>query len=279
MTKKRVSLSISSELINLLDTYVDGINIKSRSEAVEKFLRERLSDKRTAVFLAGGKKKDIMIEDTEILRPLVDIGGKTLIEDNIERCRIAGYTNIFIVGSSFLISKLYEVLGDGKKYGVSIKYVEDSKPLGTAKTLERVKDYIKSDFLFLPCDHYFDFDIKKVRDFHITNKSTATIAVHARTNISPEKFGIVEMDGSQITYLEEHPKEPKSNLIGVFIGFLKPEIFDYIPPGNIRWSLQENVFPKLVKEGKMCGYPVPSNWANIHTMRDVKKVREMYKNP
>lgn len=275
MSKTRISLSISNEVLNLVDSYVDNITVKSRSEAVERFLREYLSDRRTAVFLAGGKIRDISVNGTNTLRPLVDIGGRTLIEDNVEKCRKAGYTTIYIVGSSHLISKTYEILGDGKKHGVSINYIEDVKPMGTAKTLEKVKEYIKSDFLFLPCDHFFDFDLKNIRDFHINNGAIATIAVHSKTRLGSKRFGIVEMEGSRITHFEEHPKEPKSNLVAVFIGFLKQEIFDHIPPGNIRWSLQENIFPKLAKEGKMSGYPVPSNWINIHDADDVKKVREI----
>jgi NDP-sugar pyrophosphorylase family protein len=275
MRKMRVSMSLSKDLINLLDSYVDGLSVKSRSEAVEAFLRRYLSDKRTAVFLAGGRVSDLLIEGTDEIRPLADIGGKSLIESNIEKCRQAGYTTIFIVGSAELISRLYAVIGDGKKYGVSIRYVEDAEPLGTAKTLEKVKEHIKSDFLFLPCDHYFDFDLKKIRDFHVTNGAVATIAVHAKTKIEGDRHGVVEMEGHNITSFEEHPDEPKSNLAAVFIGFLSPEIFDHIPPGNVRWSLQENIFPKLAKSGSMCGYPVPGNWINIHDPEDIEKVREL----
>ena len=93
--------------------------------------------------------------------------------------------------------------------------------------------------------------------------------------IEAGRFGVVEMEGQNITSFEEHPKNPKSNLAAVFIGFLKPEIFDNIPPGNVRWSLQENIFPKLAKEGNMCGYPVPGNWINIHDPSDIEKVREL----
>jgi mannose-1-phosphate guanylyltransferase/phosphomannomutase len=275
MRKSRVSMSLSKDLVGLLDSYVDGLTVKSRSEAVEEFLRRYLSDKRTAVFLAGGDIKNLLIENTDEIRPLANIGEKTLIESNIEKCRQAGYTTIFIVGLAELISRLYVVLGDGKKYGVSIRYVEDEKPLGTAKTLEKVREHIKSDFLFLPCDHYFDFDLKKIRDFHVTNGAVATIAVHAKTKIETGRFGVVEMEGQTITSFEEHPESPKSNLAAVFIGFLKPEIFDHIPPGNVRWSLQENIFPKLAKEGNMCGYPVPGNWINIHDPSDIEKVREL----
>lgn len=275
MSKVRVSLSLEKDILNLVDSYVDGLVLKSRSQAVERFLREYLSDRRTAVFLAGGDIEELVVEGTDILRPLVDIGGKTLIEDNLEKCRKAGYTTVLVVGSVKMISRLYEVVGDGKKYGVSIRFVEDGPALGTAKTLEKVKEYIRSDFLFLPCDHYFEFDLRKMRDFHVKNGAFATIAVHAKTHIDPTRFGIVEMEGSYITSMEEHPKEPKTNLVSVFIGFLKPEVFDYIPPGDIGWSLQKNVFPKLAKEGKMCGYPVPGNWINIHDMKDVERVRRL----
>ena len=84
MTKIRVSLSIDKNLIKDIDSRIDGIVIRSRSDAIEKILREHVIDRKTAVILAGGTPHDLIIKELNEIRPLVNIGRKTLIEDIME---------------------------------------------------------------------------------------------------------------------------------------------------------------------------------------------------
>lgn len=274
--KERVSLSLDSKIVKEVDSLVDGINIRSRSDAIEKVLKKHLVDRKTAVILAGGNPEKLFIKDLDTYRPLVKIEKKTLIEDTILKCREAGFKNIIIIGFASLISKIYEILGNGEKDGVNITYIEETKELGSAKTLELAKSYLNTDFLFLPCDHWFDFDINKLYDFHLTHDGIVTLGVHTKTSFDWKK-GIVEMDGYKIINIEESPKKPKTHLSSVFMGFIKMEIFNYIPPGDVCWSLQENIFPRLANEGKLVGYPIAGNWVNIHTKKDIEKVIKIKK--
>jgi NDP-sugar pyrophosphorylase family protein len=154
--------------------------------------------------------------------------------------------------------------------------VEEKKELGSAKTLELVRGYLKTDFLFLPCDHYFDFDLKDLYEFHLAHNGIVTLGVHVGTSFD-WKSGVVEMIGYKVVDFEEHPKKPKTYLSSVFVGFMKKGIFNHIPPGDIYWSIQENIFPKLAKDGKLVGYPIAGNWVNIHSKEDVEKARNMNK--
>jgi NDP-sugar pyrophosphorylase family protein len=272
--KKRISITLDEKLIKQIDLIIDEVNVRSRSEAIEKLIKERIVERKTAVILAGGNPEKLFIKELNVYRPLVNIGRKKLIEDILLKCREAGFVNIIIVGFASLISKLYEVLGSGEKYGVNLTYVEESKELGSAKTLELAKKYLKSDFLFLPCDHWFDFDLKKLYEFHLMHNGTVTLAIHARTAFD-WKTSVVVLDGYRIVDYEEFPKKPKTHLISIFIGVVKPEIFNYIPPGEIYWSLQKDLFPKFAKEGKLIGYPISGNWVNVHSKEDVEKVKSL----
>jgi len=269
--KERVSITLDSKIVNEIDSLVDGIIIRSRSNAIEKVLKEHLVERKIAVILAGGNPDKIFIKELECYRPLVKLGKVRLIEDIISKCRSAGFTNIIIVGFPIVISRLYETLGNGEKYDVDIVYVEENKELGTAKTLEHARKYLKTDFLFLPCDHWFDFDFKKLYEFHLTNNGVVTLAVHTRTSFN-WKTSIVEMDGYDIINYEEFPKKPKTHLVSMLTGFMKPEIFDFIPPGEVYWSLQEHIFPKLAKMNKLVGYPIAGKWVNVHNIDDIKKI-------
>jgi mannose-1-phosphate guanylyltransferase len=272
--KRRVSLSIDSKIIKDIDSLVDGNTILSRSDAIEKILRQHVTDRKTAVVLAGGDPEKIFVKEMGIYRPLIPVGKKTLIEDIVLKCREAGFSNILIVGFSIVISKIYEVLGNGEKDDVNITYIEETKALGSAKTIELVKKYINSDFLFLPCDHYFGFDLKKLYDFHLEHNGTVTLGVHTGTGFD-WNTSVVVMDGYNIIDYEEFPKKPKTHLISIFIGFMKPDVFDNIPPGEVAWSLQQNVFPKLAKDGKVVGYPISGEWVNVHTKSDMIKLNKL----
>lgn len=275
--KSRVSLTITPHILNEIDEMVDGIIVRSRSDAVEKILKEHITDRKTAVILAGGNPDKLIVKDLETYRPLVEIGGrKKLIEEIITKCRESGFVNIVIVGFPQIISKIYEILGNGNKYNVSIVYIEENKELGTAKSLELAKKYIKTDFMFLPCDTFIGFDLKKLYEFHKMHDGDITIGVHTRTSYEWKK-GVVEMDGFRIVNYEENPKNPKTRLFGAFIGFMSPSVFDSIPPGDVFWSLQDHVFPKFANDGKLIGYPIAGDWVNVHTQDDVRKVIEIRK--
>lgn len=275
--KGHISITLDKNIIKELDRRVDGILIKSRSDAIEKTLRENLVEKKTAVILAGGLPEKLFLKELGVYRPLVDMGGMKLIENIIIKCREIGFVNIIVVGFKPVTSKIYEVTGSGEKYNVNITFIEETKELGTAKTLELAKKYLKHDFLFLPCDSYFNFDLKKLWEFHNSYKGTITMGIHIRTSYEWKK-GIVEMEGHYITGYEENPKRPKTKLSGIFIGFVKPEVFNMIPHGDVRCSLQEDVFPKLAKERRLIGYPIAGDWVNIHTKGDFENLIKLSKN-
>ncbi len=274
--KKRVSLSLDEKILRKVDSLVDGIKIRSRTDAIEKLLSQQLVEKRTAVILAGGDPSKLYVKELGTYRPLVSIGKKTLIEDIISKAREVGFTNIIIVGFPSLIAKLYEVIGNGEKLGVSINYIQETKELGTAKTLELARQYLKGDFLFLPCDHWFDFDIKELYDFHQMNGGIATLGIHARTSFE-WNTSVVVLKGYKVIEYDEFPKKPKTHLISVFIGFMSGEILNYIPPGEVYWSLQEHIFPKLARDGKLVGYPIAGKWVNVHTANDIKRINDILK--
>ena len=269
--KKKLSITLERTLLKEAESLIDGINVRNTSQAIEFLLRRSLQDKKTAVILAGGNPKDLLTDG--VYRPLMKIGDKTLIELNIETIRKV-FKNIIVVGQAPVIAEIFKVLGSGSQLNVNVTYLEEKEALGTAKTLEVAKPYINSTFLFLPCDHYFDFDVNEMLKFHLANESVVTLSVFSKTNFE-WPVAVVEMDGYRITGYEEHPKKPKTHLRGMLIGIAEPSVFNNIPSGVVNWSLQENVFPKLAEGGLMCGYPISGNWVNIRSKKDVDLIKRL----
>jgi len=269
--KKKLSITLEKSLLKEAESLIDGINVRNTSQAIEHLLRRSLQDKKTAVILAGGDPKGLMTDG--VYRPLMAVGNKTLIERNIEAIRKV-FKNIIIVGQAPVIAELFKVLGDGSALNVNITYVEEKETLGTAKTLQLAKGLLTSTFLFLPCDHYFEFDVGDLLKFHLAQESVVTLSVFNKTNFE-WPVAVVEMDGYRITGYEEHPKKPKTHLRSMLIGIAEPSLFNSVPTGTVNWTLQENVFPKLAENGLMCGYPVSGNWVNVRSRKDIDLIKRL----
>ncbi|MFH0956733.1 MAG: sugar phosphate nucleotidyltransferase [Candidatus Aenigmatarchaeota archaeon] len=274
MRKVRISMTISPDLLKRIDSIVDGAQTRSRSEAIETVMSKFLEVNKTAVFLGGGDIERLLVGGK--LKPLMEIGERTLIEHNIEMLKKSGFRRIFIVGKSELIGECFKVLGSGGRHGVKIDYLEEQRTLGNAKTLQIAEPHINAPFLVLPVDNFFDFDLNYLSTAHMQGGGIATLAVQSGRETRMD-LGVVEMVGNRIISYEEAPKNPKTFLTATFIGMYSPEIFEYIPRGNARWVLQTDVFQKLIKEGKMNGCIVPGFYINVRDAGDVSLARDFLK--
>jgi NDP-sugar pyrophosphorylase family protein len=275
MTQKaRITITIDPEILNLIDNEIDGSLIRSRSEAIEKFVSKYLEQKKIAVILAGGSPDSLRTIKSGDFRPLLPVGEKTLIEYVVEKIFSAGFQQILIIGQAGLIKAIYSVLAPNKQLLERIEFIEEKSSLGTAKTLELARDKIKNDFLIVPCDTFFDFNLLDLYSFHLQQEALATFAIYSRTSFDSKYKGVVELDGFHIISHEEKPKEPKSHLIKTMIGIMSPQIFEYIPLGPIEWRIEIELLSKLIDQKKVLGYPVAGEWFNVHTLEDLALLRE-----
>ena len=256
--KERISLTLDSELLKKVDSHVDGRLIASRSHAVELFVDKYMRQNRYCVILAGGDADALRIEDGTY-RPLVEINGRTLISHIRDAAEKAGYGRLIVVGSRQILDAIRTAMADAV-------YIEENRH-GTATALLAARQYLKDTFMFVPCDHFFDFDMKKLEYVHKSGNFTATLAVYASTE--PDKIGsLIDMDGNEVIHYWEKPGNYVTFLNATFIGFAEPEIFTSISGA----SLQEDTFPLLIKHRKLGGAIMSGRFANIHSQKDVDNI-------
>lgn len=258
--KEKISITIESKILKEIEPLIDGIRIRNKSQAVEFLIRKSLSEKRTAVILAGGPEDKLKIGG--VLKPLMKVRNKTVIETLIENFRKYKFSNIFIVGRKNILSEIFKTIGDGSSYDVNLSYIEEKedKPItvqDSARTLKLLKNKIKSPFICSYCDIIFDYDLDTAWNFHNSNRSTVTNLL--KTTQTPRKWGVVTVNGNKIISFVEKPKKSDSNLVytGIFIS--EPEIFDI--PGN---SLEYEIFQKLAANSMLTGYICSGNSKHVH---------------
>lgn len=274
--KKRISISLRRDLIRKADEMVAVRAARSRSHAIEQLMERSLEQRKCCVIIAGGDPKNLWVEELKAYRPLVHISaGRTLIEDTVAKVVRAGYTNIFIVGSSPLITEIFKALKNGEEFDCKIVYIEEKEYNNTANTLALAKDRVGGSFLFVPCDHWFDFNLRKLEEVHGKGGYLATLAIYAGARYEWHKTAMVELDGNQISRYWDTPHARETHMVSAFIGLFEPSIFDMIPTESC--SLQRDIFPELAKVGKLGGVVLAGNFVNLHTRRDLEKIRELLK--
>lgn len=60
-------------------------------------------------------------------KPLLQVGGRALIEHHLLKLKTAGYTEV-VVNVSYLAQQIISTIGDGSRYGLSIRYSDEGEP-------------------------------------------------------------------------------------------------------------------------------------------------------
>ena len=254
--KEKISITLDEKLLERVDSLIDGVFIRNRSQAIEKLLWKALGEKpaRKAVLLAGGPEKNLRYKGT--YKPLYEINGKPLIVNTLERLRSAGVTEV-IVAAGKIKDKIFELIGDGMNYGLRIIYVKDEN-LGTAGVVKKVKDYLDSTFFVVFGDEYFDFDLGEMLKFHRSIRSLATMAVSA-TNVEKSK-DYLKILGNKVIEFVTPAKRERTFHVNAGIYLFEPEVLSYFPR---KGSIERDVFPKLVKEGKLNAFIFSGKWIHL----------------
>lgn len=263
--KERVTITLDSELIKQIDKRIDGSIIKNRSQQIEVLLTNALGTYRPekALILVGGKGTRLRPLTYKTPKCMLKVQGKTLVEHLFDLLKKYGIRDI-ILSVGHMKRNIMDYYEDGSKFGVNIEYVEEDKPLGTAGPLKLAKKMLQDSFIVTNGDELKDINIPRMFRLHKRKDALGTIALTTVTD--PSQYGVARLNGSRILEFVEKPKaaEAPSNLINSGFYILEPKIIDMIPDGFS--MLEQDIFPKLAKQGLLRGFPFDGQWFDIGTL-------------
>ena len=208
-----------------------------------------------AVILAAGE--GVRLQPITSTRPkhLIMVGGKPILKHCLNAVKTSGISEVLIV-VHYMGDLIRQYLGDGKRFGLKIDYVEQKAVLGTGNAVSVVEPYIEDDFLLVYGDLLFGAEAaKNVVNLHTKEKPVVTMSVVPVEN--PENYGIIELEGeSHVKRIVEKPKvaEAPTNLANAGIYVFSTEIFDKIKEisASVRgeWEITDAI-SLLLKEKKM----------------------------
>ncbi len=216
-----------------------------------------------AVVLAGGRGTRLQPLSMSTPKPMLPLFSKPVVEHSIELLRKHGIDEI-ILAISADTREIIEHFGDGKEWGVRIRYSIETEPQGTAGAVKLLQPHITDTFLVVSGDTITDFDLTAAIDFHRTRSALATILIHEMDD--PSDYGIVqhESDG-RITRLHEKPKESEifSTKINTGIYVLEPEALSSIPYFTA-YDFSRDLIPRMLRNQEpVYGCQLPGYWCDV----------------
>ncbi|MBI4127764.1 MAG: NTP transferase domain-containing protein [Parcubacteria group bacterium] len=265
MRRNRLTITLRNDLLKLLDGTIDGAEIRNRSHAIERLLGKALYPRVTkAVVLAAGEGVKMRPFTYEMPKTMLPVKGRPILEHAIELLRSHELRDIVIVIGR-LGEKIRAHFSDGKHFGVTITYVEQSaKPIGTAAALLAAKPYVGSGpVLVMYGDVLADINLAEFIEFHRNEKGVATMALTSVAD--PSIYGAVGLAGTRVCEITEKPTKSNttSRVINAGIYVFEPEALGALSKDAV--SLERDLFPALCKEGKLMGYPFAGKWFDIGT--------------
>jgi NDP-sugar pyrophosphorylase family protein len=268
--KDKISITLNKQLLKKVDSSIDRLFIRNRSQAIEVLLKNYLDREKQAVILFGGPEEKLMIGGQYI--PSIIIKGLSLIEKTVRKLRENGFREIYIIARKKILESIFFILKTGSHLEVKIKYIEEKKSSGSASSLKLVKKEISNTFLMVYGDILFDkIKINDLWNFHLQNNSFVTLSLI--TFDKPSLKGEVFLDGSDIVSFNQKPKKKagkeNSYLVWCPIAVCEPEMLHY--EGS---SLEENIFPALAKNRLLKGYISAERETHIHSKKDLEEVNK-----
>jgi NDP-mannose synthase len=225
---------------------------------------------RRAVILAGGMGTRLRPYTVVLPKPLMPVGNYPILEVIIRQLAAQKFNRVTLtVNHQAEIIKAF--CGDGSRWGISIDYSLESKPLSTMGPLSLIND-LPENFLVMNGDILSDIQYGKFYEDHVQNKELFTISSYVREHVN--LYGVLETD--QKSYLSGFHEKPVTRFeVSMGIYMLNKKVLDYIPH-NEPYGFDKLMIDLMSASQKVKVLPFKGYWLDIGRPDDYMQAIEEF---
>ena len=224
----------------------------------------------TVLIMAGGFGKRWTPLTDKKPKPMLTLGNKPILEHIIENFSRQGFRN-FQLSVHYRADQIVNHFGDGKSKGVSISYIHEKEPMGTAGCLSLLnKRKITAPVIVANGDIITAANFSALLDFHSQNNADITMGV--RTFPVSIPFGVVEVRGCYVSELREKPIYDHTVNAGIYV------LSEGILRGCVKPKIDiTDIISSCIKQGnRVCAYPIIEEWSDIGRHDDLELARKSF---
>ena len=225
-----------------------------------------------AVIMAGGVGSRLMPLTKDTPKPMLEIGGKPIVEYNVDLLKSYGVSHLTL-SVKYLAEIIEDYYKDGSSKGMNISYVTENEPLGTIGAVKQIKEFHNDYILVMNSDLLTNINLEAMFNELINNNADMIVATTDYQVQIP--YGVVESNGNKITALKEKPTYTYYSNAGIYI--FKKEMVDHIPEHS-HFNATDLLEKGIELNKTILHYPINNYWLDIGKHIDFEKAQKDVKN-
>ncbi|CAH0117997.1 UTP--glucose-1-phosphate uridylyltransferase [Paenibacillus sp. CECT 9249] len=222
------------------------------------------------VLMAGGLGSRLRPLTEKCPKPLLEVGGKPLLETIIENFKIYGFYKFFI-SVNYKAEMIEKYFGSGIKHGVEIKYIRENKRLGTAGALSLLPQNPSDPLIVMNGDLLTKVNFTHMLDFHHQQRGVATMCLRDYEFQVP--YGVIDVDRSRLIGISEKPVFRHFVNAGIYV--LNPEVLTFIPKNS--YYDMTTLFETLINNHFVTSaFPIREYWMDIGRIDDFEQANNEF---
>jgi len=216
------------------------------------------------VILAGGRGSRMGAQTDRMPKALVPVAGAPVIERVMEVFARQGFDD-FLFAGGYRVADLQDWAARraaSGRCGWRVEVVDTGPDTASASRLARLAPRLEgAQFLLAWCDGVADIDLRGALRFHEGHGRLATVvAVHP-----PERFGLLDLDGSRVARFREKPVRQEGWINGGFF-VLERGVLDGLARQGMTW--EQDVMTRLARDGELMAWRHDGAWLCMDTVKD-----------
>ena len=217
------------------------------------------------VLMAGGIGSRLRPMTEKTPKSLLTVGPKPLIETILESFVEHDFRR-FYISVNYLAEQVKKHFGDGSRWGVEIRYLEEEERQGTGGSLSLIPETPKEALIVMNADLLTKVNFKSLLDFHGEQGANATMCVREYDFQVP--FGVVNIEDDRITGIEEKPVHTFFVNAGIYV--ISP---DLLALASEREHLDmPEFFERAIDAGHHAAvFPIREYWLDVGRIDDYER--------
>jgi NDP-sugar pyrophosphorylase family protein len=218
-----------------------------------------------AVLMCGGLGTRLRPWSLIIPKPLFPVGDRPVLELLLERLRLNQITEIYL-SLGYKAEMIETVFKDGQHLGVELHYVREEEPLGTAGSLNLLRQRLRGPFLMMNGDLVTRLDFRKLLAYHLDCGAEITVTTKAYDVRVP--YGVVDDESGRVTKLREKPTYTTQINAGIYV--VSQSALDLVPPTG-RFDATQLIQVAVDAGRPVYSYPIQEYWLDMGDIKDYEQ--------
>ena len=265
-----ISKMKSKDLLHMPITDENGIVVGL--ETIQHLTYNKKYDNPVFLMAGGyGTRLHPLTKDTP--KPLLDVGGRSILETILDRFIKSGFHN-FYISTFYKAEKVRKYFGDGSSWGVNINYVNEDKPLGTAGSIGLLpSDLPDLPVLMMNGDVLTKVNFEHLLSFHKDQLGIATMCIREYDVQIP--FGVVDIKKNKAKGFLEKPVKKFFINAGIYV--FEKEMINSVKVDQ--YIDMPNLLEQQIKKGKNVSvFPIHEYWKDVGQMKDYQSANNSFAN-